>query len=132
MLIKKNKAEFLSGNLAGFGHADGHLVLKEMHPGDKLIMVREDENKHDHEAVALFYRPKNEIPEGACEHNVEKCKNAVHVGYIPANLNSELSTFMDLGHEDIFECVITNINREAHPNEQIQIRVNLIKKNNHH
>jgi len=127
MLIKKNKAEFISCNLAGFGHADGHLVLHEMHPGDKLIMVREDENKYDHEAIALFYKPRV-MPEDACEHNVEKAKNAIHVGYIPSAHNSDLAFFMDLGHEDIFECVITNIKPDAHPNDQIQIRVNLLRR----
>ena len=62
MELKKNKAEFLNCNLAGFGHTEGYLVLDEMRPGDKLYMVREDENKHDLDAIALFYVPKHELP----------------------------------------------------------------------
>lgn len=54
MLIKKNKATFLNCHLAGFGHTEGYLVLDQMKPGDKLMMVREDENKYDHNAIALF------------------------------------------------------------------------------
>ena len=131
MLLKKSKAEFISCNLAGFGHADGHLVLKEIRPGDKLLMCREEDNKHDHEAIALFYVPKGEWPQGACKHNVEKFKHAIHVGYIPAAHNSQLAMFMDYGHEDIFDCTIININRDAHPENKVQIRVSLLGKENH-
>lgn len=131
MLIKKNKAEFFNCNLAGFGHADGFLVLKEMRPGDKLLMLREEDNPHDHDAIALFYVPKGEFPKGATKHNVDKFKHALHVGYIPASENSQLSTFLDMGYIDAFECIITNINRDAHPNCQVQLRVNLLKKESH-
>jgi len=109
MLIKKNKAEFLNCNLAGFGHTEGYLVLDQMKPGDRLTMMREDENKYDHEAIALFYGDQ-------------------HVGYIPKQLNSQLAMFLDFGHADIFECVITSVDKDEHPNEQVQIRVNLLKR----
>jgi hypothetical protein len=52
----------------------------------------------------------------------------VHVGYIPASCNTQLAMFMDYGHQGIFECVITSINKEVHPNQQVQIRVNLLRK----
>lgn len=106
MLIKKNKAEFLNCNLAGFGHTEGYMVLDELKPGTRLTMVREDENKHDHEAIALFY-------------------GETHVCYIPRQANSMLATFMDYGYADIFECAVTSVDKDEHPNEQVQIRVNL-------
>lgn len=109
MLIKKNKAEFLNCNLAGFGHTEGYLVLDQMKPGDKLMMVHEDENKYDHDAVALFY-------------------GDLHVGYIPRPLNTQLAMFLDYGHGDIFECVITSVDKDAHPNQQLQIRINLLRR----
>lgn len=109
MLIKKNKAEFLNCNLAGFGHTEGYMVLDQMKPGDKLTMIREDENKHDCEAIALFY-------------------GDMHVGYIPRQANSQLAMFMDFGYTDIFECVITSVDKDEHPNEQVLIRVNLLRR----
>lgn len=109
MLIKKNKAEFLNCNLAGFGHTEGYMILDELKPGTRLTMVREDENKHDHEAIALFY-------------------GETHVGYIPRQANSMLATFMDYGYADIFECVVTSVDKDEHPNEQVQIRVNLLRR----
>lgn len=93
MELKKNKAEFLNCNLAGFGHTEGYLVLDEMRPGDKLYMVREDENKHDLDAIALFYVPKYDLPEDTQMFPIPIAKTkktiaqdrtiaALHVGYI--------------------------------------------------
>ena len=132
MLIKKNKVEFINCNLAGFSHADGHLVLNEMHPGDKLLMVREEDNKHDHDAIALFYLPEGGFPQGAAMHNIEQYKDAVHVGYIPAAHNGELAMFMDMGYTGIFECTIININRDAHPEQKVRLRVSLLKSHHPH
>ncbi len=162
MLLKKNKAEFLNCNLAGFGHTEGYLVLDELRPGDKLIMIREDENRHDSDAIALFYVPKHKLPQGTQtyflafdgkNHSVmeeewlvdveadlaapSKKKKAVkedevmalHVGYIPANSNHQLAMMLDMGYEAIYECVITSIDKEAHPNQQVQIRVNVLENN---
>ncbi|MBR1808820.1 MAG: hypothetical protein IJ776_05495 [Paludibacteraceae bacterium] len=156
MLLKKNKAEFLNCNLAGFGHTEGYLVLDEMRPGDKLLMVREDENKHDNDAIALFYVPKHKLPEDVQTHFIysdgkkcliievdveaylaapskqrktkkEQVVEALHVGYIPANSNHQLSTMLDMGYAAVYECVITYIDKEAHPNQQVQIRVNVLE-----
>lgn len=139
MELKKNKAEFLNCNLAGFGHTEGYLVLDEMRPGDKLYMVREDENKHDLDAIALFYVPKHELPKDTQLFSIslgkpkkanaqERTVEALHVGYIPGRDNTQLAQLMDFGHKDIFECVITYVDKEAHPNQQVQIRVNLLEK----
>lgn len=133
MLLKKNKAEFLNCNLAGFGHTEGYKVLDGMRPGDKLFMQREDENKYDHEAIALFYVSKQQLPEGTESFELtvgkrQKKVEAVHVGYIPASSNKQLAMFLDYGYSEDFECVITSVDKEAHPNQQIQIRVNLLRK----
>ncbi|MCM1035510.1 MAG: HIRAN domain-containing protein [Paludibacter sp.] len=95
--------------MTGFGYTEGYLVLDRMQPGDKLTMIREDENKYDHEAIALFY-------------------GELHVGYIPKRFNSQPAMLMDFGYAEILECVITSVDKEAHPNEQVQIRVNLLRR----
>ena len=156
MLLKKNKAELLNCNLAGFGHTEGYSILDRMHAGDRLQMVREDDNRHDHDAIALFYVPEQQLPGNIDTHLLQisehgevrvvdeltnaqpaakskskpqrKTLEAVHVGYIPASSNTQLAMFMDYGHQSIFECVITSINKEVHPNQQVQIRVNLLRK----
>ncbi len=157
MLLKKNKAEFLNCNLAGFGHTEGYLVLDEMRPGDKLLMVREDENKHDNDAIALFYVSKHKLPEDVQTHLIrfdgkryvalevdvesditalskkgkvqrnKEIREALHVGYIPASNNNQLASMFDMGYAAIYECVVTNIDKEMHPNQQVQIRVNVLE-----
>lgn len=109
MLIKKNKTEFLNCHVAGFSHTEGYMLLDHLKPGDHLAMIREDENKHDHEAVALFY-------------------GDTHLGYIPRSDNSQLAMFMDFGHADMFECVVTSVDKTVHPEHQVQIRVNLLRR----
>ena len=142
MELKKNKAELLNCNLAGFGHTEGYLVLDEMRPGDKLYMIREEDNKHDSDAIALFYVPKRQLPKDTQVFTITIGKSktneqgitteALHVGYIPCDSNQRLALMMDFGYHDIFECVITSIDKEKHPNQQIQIRVNLLKKGWNH
>lgn len=130
MLLKKNKTEFLNCNLAGFEHYDGYAILPQMKVGDELFMVREDENKYDSNAIALFYKPKN-MPEcadvitiSAKEQDIE----VIHVGYIPAACNNQLAKLMDFGHGNIFECRISGIDNDAHPNQQVRIRINLLRQ----
>lgn len=130
MLLKKNKIEFLGCNLAAFEHCDGGAVMAQMKVGDKLYMLREDENKFDHNAIALLYVPKN-MPEDVDTYAIDvqgSTLEAIHVGYIPAHCNSELATMLDFGYGDIFECRISSITPDAHPNQQIHIRVNLLRK----
>lgn len=118
-------------NLAAFEHYDGYAVMPQMKVGDLLYMVREDENKYDHNAIALFYVPKKDMPQGVDIFPIPvqgKEVKAVHVGYIPAVSNSELAMMFDFGHSDIFECRIAAINPEEHPNQQIRIRINLLRK----
>ena len=161
MLLKKNKAEFLNCNLAGFGHTEGYAILDRMHAGDRLLMVREEDNRHDNDAIALFYVPKQKLSENVQTHLIgfdgrkylvfedEKLVDveadlaasrikrksqhkrdvveALHVGYIPASSNSQLASMLDMGYAAIYECVITRIDKEAHPNQQVQIRVNVLQ-----
>lgn len=130
MLLEKNKIEFLNCNLAAFEHHDGYAVRSQMKVGEPLYMLREDENRYDHNAIALFYVPK-EMPEGVDSQDITvagKKLKAVHVGYIPANCNSELAMLLDFGYGGIFECRISGILPDEHPNQQIRIRVNLLRK----
>lgn len=117
-------------NLAAFEHYDGYAVMPQMKVGDLLYMVREEDNKYDHKAIALFYVPA-QMPQGVDAFPIPvqgQEVEAVHVGYIPAVSNSELAMMFDFGHSDIFECRISAINPEEHPNQQIRIRVNLLRK----
>ena len=104
MKIKKQKELFLSCNVAGFAHYEGCVVFNELQIGTKLHLVREDENAYDHDAVAIFY-------------------GDTHIGYVPSSKNEKLATMLDLGHADLFEVYVQQLDSAAHPEQQVYIGI---------
>jgi hypothetical protein len=67
-----------SSPLAGFQYYGGHLVWDEMHPGDRLALIREADNRHDGNAVRVEWRGEK-------------------LGYLPRAENAALAAEMDRG-----------------------------------
>lgn len=109
MKIKSNKECFTNCNVAGFTYYEGCEVLGEMKVGEKVQLVREDENYHDHYAIAVMYNDK-------------------HIGYIPRSENRQLAKFIDLGWGEIFEARIQTIDLIAHPEDQLGIIIYVKRK----
>ena len=104
MKIKKQKELFLSCNVAGFAYYEGCVVFNELKIGTPLLLVREDENSYDHDAVAIFY-------------------GETHIGYVPSSKNEQLATMLDLGHSDLFETYVQSIDSTAHPEQQVHVGI---------
>ena len=104
MKIKQQKELFLSCNVAGFAHYEGCIVFSELQIGTKLHLVREDENAYDHDAVAIFY-------------------GDTHIGYVPSAKNEQLATMLDLGHENLFEVYVQQLDSTAHPEQQVHVGI---------
>ena len=49
------------------------------------------------------------------------------IGYIPCTDNEVLAKFLGMGWGDIFECRISKINPDAHPEHQIYLTIKIIK-----
>jgi len=109
MRIKSDKEHFLSCNVAAFTYNEGCEVFDKLKIGKEVQLVREDENVHDHKAVAIFFGKK-------------------HIGYIPRQQNETISRFMDLGYADIFEARIQSVDPAAHPEQQVSIVIYLKRK----
>ncbi len=109
MKIKSDKEHFLSCNVAAFTYCNGCEVFSQLKIGKKVRLVREDENVHDHRAVAIFF-------------------GDTHIGYIPRQMNETLSMFLDLGYADIFEAKIQSVDPTAHPEQQVSIVIYLKRK----
>lgn len=77
--------------------------------GAKLELVREENNSHDHNAVAVYYKD-------------------LKLGYIPKRQNELISQFLDMGHNDVFEVRVCQIDEEAHPEQQVHINVYIKRK----
>ena len=52
----ERRKHFLHTNVAGFMYWDGCEAFSRLEIGTKLEMVREADNKHDCDAVALYYK----------------------------------------------------------------------------
>lgn len=50
------------------------------------------------------------------------------IGYVPKTCNEVIARFLEMGWTDIFECRISKIDEEAHPEHQVHLTVK-IKKN---
>ena len=80
----ERRKHFLHTNVAGFMYWDGCEAFSRLEVGTKLEMVREADNKHDCDAVALYYKDYK-------------------LGFIPGSENEIFAQFLDMGHSDLFE-----------------------------
>lgn len=90
--------------IAGFTFWDGCMAFNELKVGRKLRLVREENNRYDPNAVAIYY---------------ENYK----LGFIPRTENQMICQFVDLGYADIFDVRIQRISPDAHPEKQISVVV---------
>lgn len=80
------------------------MVFNELKIGTELTLMREEDNKFDPYAVAIYYGESK-------------------LGFIPRNANHEISKFLELGHTDLFEVRINRINADAQPESQVGVIV---------
>ena len=104
--MKNQRRHFSTFHIAGFSFWDGCIVFNELKIGTSLALDREDDNKFDPYAVAIYYGDSK-------------------LGYIPRSENHEISKFLEQGHTDLFEVRINRICPDAHPENQIGIIVYL-------
>ena len=77
--------------------------------GTQLQLVREEDNKFDPYAIAVFYQD-------------------MKLGYIPRGENHDLSKFLEMGYEDLFEVRVNKLDLDEHPESQVGIIVYLKRK----
>lgn len=107
---KVKKVHLTNFNIAGFGYWEGCEVQEELHIGTRLELVREEDNKFDPYAVAIYYD----------DHKL---------GFIPRGSNHDISKYLDMGLEDIYEVRVTRISKKLHPDEQVEVIVNILNQN---
>ena len=100
----EQRKHFLHCNIAGFMYWDGCIAFEELKMGSMLELVREEYNSHDHNAVAVYYKD-------------------MKLGFIPKRHNELISQFLDMGHSEVFETRVCQIDEEAHPEHQVHINI---------
>lgn len=89
-------------HIAGFGYWDGCEAFEHLKIGGKLDLVRETDNPFDPYAVAIYYEDYK-------------------LGFIPRGSNHDISKYLDMGLEDIYEVRITRITPDVHPEQQVEV-----------
>lgn len=116
--MRAKKLFFMECHLAGRQYHDADEVWEDLRVGTKLQLVRDMDNRHDPEAVAVVYKKNDE--EGEAEEFL--------LGYIPREDNEVIAHLLEMGWTDIFECRISRINPEAHYEQQVRLSIR-IKRN---
>lgn len=107
---KQSNRQYLNCHIAGFSHWEGCLVLEELKVGTKLDLERDLHNPFDPRAVAIYY-------------------GDTKLGYIPKNQNEDISTFLDMGHSDLFDVRVQMKNPDVHPEAQVRVAIFIKAKN---
>lgn len=97
-------------HIAGFGYWEGCEAFEHLKIGTKLDLVREADNAFDFYAVAIYYEDYK-------------------LGFIPRGSNHDISKYLDMGLGDIYDVRITRISPEAHPENQVEVIVNILNQN---
>ncbi len=96
-------------------------VWDELGVGDKLVLVRQKDNPHDRNAVAVA------LP-GDYDGDPDNFDFDFRLGYVPKTENADIAGLLDMGWQDIFDCEITSLSH--HPGGEI--RFNIYFTNRHY
>lgn len=104
------KVHLTNFHIAGFGYWEGCEAFEHLKIGTRLDLVREEDNKFDAYAVAIYY-------------------GEYKLGFIPRSSNHDISKYLDMGLSDIYDVRITRLSPEAHPEQQVEVIVNILNQN---
>ena len=99
--MEAKKKYFMDCHLAGRKYHDADEVWDKLKVGTLLQLQRDLENRHDTDAVAVMY------------HNEED--------------NETIASILEMGWTDMFECRISMINPDAHPENQIHLTIKIVR-----
>lgn len=113
--MEAKKKFFMDCHVAGRRYHEADEVWDKLKVGTVLQLVFDKDNRHDPNAVALVYNDK--------ESDEDYC-----IGYIPRAFNETIASFLEMGWNDVFECRISKIDEDAHPEQQLIVTIK-IKRN---
>ena len=115
--MEAKKLYFMDCHLAGRMYHEADEVWSNLKVGTLLQLQRDMENRYDPDAVKVLY------------HNDDDGQDYC-IGYIPREDNDDIATFLEMGWGEIFECRISRIVNEAHPEHQVHLTIKIKRKMN--
>ena len=115
--MKTRQLYYMDCHLAGRKYHDVDEVWDELHVGTQLLLVRDLDNRFDANAVAVVYRKTFGDDES----------EDFMLGYISQDENERIAGFLEMGWSDIFECRISKLDPEAHPEHQVMLTIKIVR-----
>lgn len=100
---EKRKVFFKECPIAGWNFHDPEDFWDELYEGAELALIREKNNKHDRNAVAVAFA--NDY-----DGNPDDFDFDFIIGYVPRTENELIAQMMDLGWSDAFTAELTTVN----------------------
>lgn len=113
--MEARKKFFMDCHLAGRKYHDADEVWDKLKVGTLPRLERELDNRYDPEAVAVIFDDE-EIDDSFC------------IGYIPRDNNETIAGILEMGWTDMFECRISKINPDAHPESQVHLTIKIVRR----
>lgn len=113
--MEAKKKFFMDCHLAGRKYHDADDVWDKLKVGTVLQLQRDLENRHDVDAVAVMFHDSGE-DEDYC------------IGYIPRVDNETIASILEMGWTDMFECRISKISPDAHPEYQVHLTIKIKRR----
>ncbi len=113
--MKARKKFFMDCHLAGRKYYDADEVWDKLKVGSVLQLQRDQDNRFDVNAVAVMYHNDDD--------NEDYC-----LGYLPRDENETIASLLEMGWSEIFECRISKIDEDAHPEYQICMTIKIKNK----
>ena len=113
--MEARKKFFMDCHLAGRKYHDADEVWDKLKVGTLLRLVHDYDNRYDPNAVAVMY-DDNEMDDSFC------------IGYIPREDNETIAGILEMGWTDMFECRISKLNPDAHPEYQVHLTIKIVRR----
>jgi hypothetical protein len=107
--------------VAGINFHDIDEIWEELYVGAEIALVRDKNNKHDKNAVAVALA-------GDYGGDPDDFDFDFILGYLPRTENEHIAMMLDMGWSDIFECEISELNDHRPYNDRLHIDI-YIKSN---
>ncbi len=111
--MEAKKKYYMDCHLAGRMYHDSDEVWNELKVGTPLGLRLDKENRFDGNAVEVIY--------------TDAKREEFRLGYIPRDDNKQVAAFLEMGWTDIFECRISKLNPEAHPENQVHLTIRIVR-----
>lgn len=121
--MKARKLYLMECHVAGRQYHDADEVWNELNVGTELHLVRDLNNYHDKNAIAVVYRRK------ATDGRPEPDETQRYLlGFVPRCCNEVLAGILEMGWTDIFECRLSRKDDQVHYEQQLHITIRIKPK----